>query len=85
VDVDVDSRGNVLVLCGSKSGGYTDQAVYIMSQSGVEIGKFSFAGTDKTALAHPNAIAIDRNAGDTVYIIDANPDVRQIKVWKRKK
>jgi len=85
VDVDVDSRGNVLVLCGSKSGKYTDQKVYIMSQSGVEIGKFSFAGTDKTALAHPNAIAIDRNAGDTVYIIDANPDVRQIKVWKRKK
>jgi sugar lactone lactonase YvrE len=85
VDVAIDSLGNVFVALMSVSGGYTAQSVAIVSKNGTLKTTFGFAGFDKAAFAHPTAIAIDRTTNDTVYVLDPNPSVLQIKVWTKQK
>jgi lipoprotein-anchoring transpeptidase ErfK/SrfK len=83
VDIAVDSLGNVFVALMSVSGLYTAQSVAIVSKDGTLKTTFGFAGIDKAAFAHPTGIAIDRSANDTVYVLDPNPAVLQIKVWTK--
>jgi hypothetical protein len=85
VDVAVDSLGNAFVALMSVSGGYTAQSVAIVSKNGTLKTTFGFAGIDKAAFAHPTGIAIDRTTNDTVYVLDPNPSVMQVKVWTKKK
>lgn len=85
VDVAIDSLGNVFVALMSVSGKYTAQSVAIVSKNGTVKTTFGFAGFDKAAFAHPTGIAIDRTTNDTVYVLDPNPAVLQIKVWTKQK